>query len=129
MKRFDTILFDLDGTLLNTLADIADSVNIALTQYGYPSRDMFEIRSFVGYGAARLMELSVPDGLNSPYYEKCLVAFRKHYAENMRNKTGVYKGIMELLGQLSKHGYKIAIVSNKSDTETKKLTKDYFKEN
>jgi len=128
MKEYDTVIFDLDGTLLNTLEDLTDSVNFALTLYGFPCRKISEVRSFVGNGVARLMELSMPYGLNNPQYEKCLADFRNHYAANMQNKTNAYKGIMELLEQLSKEDYKIAIVSNKFDKAVKGLNQVYFRE-
>jgi phosphoglycolate phosphatase len=128
MKQYDTVIFDLDGTLLNTLDDLTDSVNFALAQYGFPCRKIEEIRSFVGNGVARLMELSIPDGLKNPQYEKCFVDFRRHYSKNMQNKTDAYKGIKELLLQLVKEGYKIAIVSNKFDKAVKELNKIYFGE-
>lgn len=128
MKKYDTVIFDLDGTLLNTLEDLTDSVNFALTLHGFPCREISEIRSFVGNGVARLMELSTPDGINNPKYEKCLEDFRQHYSGNMQNKTNMYEGIMELLKQLSKKNYKIAIVSNKFDAAVKKLNRIYFGE-
>lgn len=128
MKKYDTVVFDLDGTLLNTLEDLTDSVNFALARYGFPGRKTAEVRSFLGNGAARLMELSIPDGMNNPQYEKCVADFRNHYSVNMQNKTLAYKGIMELLGQLSKEDYKIAIVSNKFDKAVKELNQVYFGE-
>ena len=128
MKKYDTVIFDLDGTLLNTLEDLTDSVNFALALYNFPSRKMAEIRSFVGNGVARLMELSIPDGLNNPQYRKCLEDFRNHYSKNVQNKTSAYNGIMELLRQLSKKEYKIAIVSNKFDEAVKDLNQIYFAE-
>lgn len=128
MKKYDTVIFDLDGTLLNTLEDLTDSVNYALGLYSFPCRTGSEIRSFVGNGVGRLMELSIPDGLNNPQFEKCLSDFRNHYSQNMQNKTDTYKGIMELLRQLSKEDYKIAIVSNKFDTTVKGLNQVYFSE-
>lgn len=126
MKKYDTVIFDLDGTLLNTLEDLTDSVNYALSLYNFPSRKVAEVRSFVGNGVARLMELSIPNGINNPQYEKCLAVFRHHYSMNMHNKTDAYEGIMELLEQLSKENYKIAIVSNKFDTAVKELNEIYF---
>jgi len=126
MNKYDTVIFDLDGTLLNTLEDLTDSVNFALALYGFPCRKMAEVKSFVGNGVARLMELSIPDGINNPQYEKCLADFRHHYSRNMQNKTDAYEGIMELLGQLSKENYKIAIVSNKFDKAVKELNQVYF---
>lgn len=126
MKRWNTVIFDLDGTLLNTLEDLTDSVNFAMSLYGFPCMKMDEVRSFVGNGVARLIELCVPDGKNNPLYEKCLSAFRRNYSENMQNKTDAYEGIMELLQQLSKEKYKMAIVSNKFDSAVKELNKVYF---
>lgn len=126
MKKYDTVIFDLDGTLLNTLDDLTDSVNYALDMHGFPCREIAEVRSFVGNGAARLIELSIPDGLNNLQYEKCLADFRNHYSKNMQNKTGAYNEIIELLEELSKAGYKIAIVSNKFDKAVKGLNQVYF---
>ena len=126
MGKYDTVIFDLDGTLLNTIEDLTDSVNFALGLYGFPHKSLEKIRSFVGNGAARLIELSIPDGASNPMYEKCFVDFRNHYSMNMRNKTDAYEGIMELLRQLLEKKYKIAIVSNKFDTAVKELNKIYF---
>ena len=128
MKKYDTIIFDLDGTLLDTLEDITDSANFSLTMHGFPCRKIEEIRSFVGNGVARLIELAIPDGINNPQYEKCLADFRHHYSRNMQNKTNAYKGIMDLLRHLSKENYKIAIVSNKFDMAVKKRNQVYFGE-
>lgn len=128
MKNYDTIIFDLDGTLLNTLDDLADSVNFALCMHGFPERTIFEIRSFVGNGIARLIELSIPRGMENPKYNECLKDFKLHYSNNMNNKTAPYEGIMELLKRLSHDNYKTAIVSNKFDGAVKKLNKIYFEE-
>lgn len=126
MKKLNTVIFDLDGTLLDTLESIMDSVNFALALYGFPCRRMEEIRSFVGNGGGRLMELSIPDGFHNPLYEKCLADFRNHYSGHMLNKTHAYNGIMEILGQLSQEGYNMAIVSNKFDKAVKELNEVYF---
>jgi phosphoglycolate phosphatase len=128
MKTYDTVIFDLDGTLLNTLEDLTDSVNYSLALYGFPFREIEEVRHFVGNGVAHLMELCIPDGFNNQQFEKCLADFRKHYSQNMQNKTGTYKGTMKLLEQLSKKDYKIAIVSNKFDKAVKELNQIYFGE-
>lgn len=126
MKKYDTVIFDLDGTLLDTLDDLTDSVNFTLVLHGFPCRKKDEVRKFVGNGVARLIELAIPDGINNSQYEKCLADFRYHYSRNMQNKTNAYKGIMELLEQLSKENYKIAIVSNKFDKAVKELNQTYF---
>lgn len=128
MKKYDTVIFDLDGTLLNTLDDLADSVNYTMNTYGFPIRTIEEVKCFVGNGVGRLIELSIPEGLNNPQFEKCLEDFRRHYAENMQIKTDAYEEIMELLEELSKKGYKLAIVSNKFDKAVKGLNRDYFEE-
>lgn len=124
MKKYDTIIFDLDGTLLNTLEDLKDSVNFALKKNGFPLRTIDEVRSFVGNGIKVLMELSVPKNLDNCTLEKCLVDFRHHYEKNMKNKTKPYEGIIDLLEQLT--NYKLAIVSNKIDDAVKDLNQIYF---
>ncbi|MHC1721555.1 MAG: HAD family hydrolase [Clostridiaceae bacterium] len=126
MKKFDTVIFDLDGTLLNTLDDLTDSVNYALSHNGIPCRKKEEIRKFLGNGAAILMERSIPEGSKDPKYGKCLSDFRGHYICNMQKKTGPFDGIMELLEKLSKENFKLAIVSNKFDKAVKGLNKTYF---
>ncbi len=118
----------MDGTLLNTLEDLTDSVNYALGLYGYQKRSIEEVRRFLGNGVGKLMEIVVPDGLNNPLYKKCLESFKNHYSDNIRNKTMPYKGIMELIQQLKKENYKIAVVSNKFDKAVKELVRDFFGE-
>lgn len=122
----DTIIFDLDGTLLNTLEDLQDSTNFALKEFGYQERNIEEIRLFVGNGVAKLIERAIPQGLDNPNFEKCLAIFKKHYAENMYNKTAPYAGIIEMLTKLKLNGYKTAVVSNKFDAAVKELCKKYF---
>jgi len=126
MRKYDTVIFDLDGTLLNTLDDLADSVNEALRIHGFPLRTTQEVRQFVGNGVGRLMECSVPEGRENPKFERCLADFRTHYSGNLQNKTRPYPGIMELLQQLDDQGYRMAVVSNKFDTAVKGLCKTYF---
>lgn len=116
------VLFDLDGTLLDTLDDLRSAVNHALAQYDYPPRTREEIRCFVGNGAARLIQLAVPEGADwEPVYE----LFRPYYASHCRIQTAPYAGIPEALAELSAR-YPIAIVSNKPDAATKSLCADFF---
>lgn len=124
MKK--TVIFDLDGTLLNTLDDLADSTNYALSRFGYPTRTIEEVRQFVGNGVAKLIERAIPDGNNNPNFEKCLSIFKENYAQNMYNKTAPYNGIIEMLSNLKSKGIKIAVVSNKFDLAVKELCKKYF---
>ena len=124
MKK--AVIFDLDGTLLNTLDDLADSTNYALSRFGYPTRTIEEVRQFVGNGVAKLIERAIPDGNNNPNFEKCLSIFKENYAQNMYNKTAPYNGIIEMLSNLKSKGIKIAVVSNKFDLAVKELCKKYF---
>ena len=119
-------IFDMDGTLLNTLEDLMVSTNYALSQFNYPTHTIEEIRFFVGNGVAKLIERAIPDGLNNPNYEKCLEIFKKHYAKNMYNHTSAYVGIPELLKDLKDKGIKTAVVSNKFDLAVKELSNKYF---
>lgn len=128
MSGINTIIFDLDGTLLNTLDDLADGVNYALRKFGYPERSIEEVKSFVGNGVRNLIKLSIPGGLDNPQFENCLEAFREYYSRNMNNRTRPYEGIMELLEKLAENNYKLAIVSNKFDRAVKELAKEFFGE-
>jgi phosphoglycolate phosphatase len=101
----------MDGTLLNSLGDIADGVNYILKKYGYPPRTYDEIKSFVGNGAARLMSKALPDGQQTPDFERILEEYKKYYLDHNNIKTSPYAGIMDLLRELSLKGYKLAIVS------------------
>ncbi len=122
----DTVIFDLDGTLLNTLEDLTDSVNHAMEEFGFPLHTIEEIRSFVGNGAPTLIERSIPQGKENPSYDAVLAAFKEHYAAHCEDKTNPYEGIMELLAQLKEKGYRMAVVSNKFDGAVKRLCGKYF---
>ncbi len=126
--NYNTVIFDLDGTLLNTLEDLTDSVNYALNKFGYPMRTLEEIRQFAGNGVRVLMNMSVPQGTSPKDTAECLEIFRKHYSANMQNKTRPYDGIYDLLKILKEKGCKLAIVSNKYDSAVKTLCKDYYHE-
>lgn len=124
----DTIIFDMDGTLLNTLEDLSDSVNHALKHFGFPARTIEEIRSFVGNGAAKLIERAVPNGKDNPLYEDTLSVYKEYYELHCKNKTRPYDGILPMLDELCEKGYKLGIVSNKPDTPVKELSRVYFGE-
>lgn len=117
----DTIIFDLDGTLLNTLDDLADSVNFALAEFSMKLRSREEIRRFVGNGVKMLINRSVPEGTDDETTQKVFAVFRQHYLKNMENKTAAYDGIMPLLEKLKQSGYKTGVVSNKLDEAVKEL--------
>lgn len=120
------IVFDLDGTLLNTLDDLTDSVNFAMNKFGFKERTVEEIRSFVGDGVRVMMSRAIPNGLANPDFEACLSCFKVHYKDNMFNKTAPYDGIMEMLKHLKMNGIQVSVVSNKFDLAVKHLCKKYF---
>ena len=116
------ILWDLDGTLLDTLEDLADAVNYALAHFGYPERTIEEVRRFVGNGARRLMALAVPEGADA---DAAFEVFHTYYDAHCQIKTKPYEGIPEVLAQLGEK-YPMAIVSNKPDSAVKLLCAQYF---
>ncbi|HEY5575705.1 MAG TPA: HAD-IA family hydrolase [Clostridiaceae bacterium] len=126
MNKFDAVIFDLDGTLLYTLDDVTDSMNYMLKKHNFTLRRKDEIKSFVGEGAGKLMELAIPGGRSNPEFEKCLEDYFAHYFVNMQNKTYPFEGISETVRKLCEGGFKIAVVSNKIDKATKDLTQVYF---
>lgn len=122
----DTILFDMDGTILNTLDDLCDSVNYALNLYELPNRTKNEVRSFLGNGIELLMKRSIGGRLEEDQENNCLEQFKVYYKENMNHKTLPYDGILSLLNKLIAKNYKIGIVSNKFDDAVKELNNVYF---
>lgn len=125
---YDTYIFDLDGTLLSTLGDLAASTNYALRTNGMPERTVDEVRRFVGNGVKKLMERAVPDGLHNPKFDKTYADFRRHYMEHNLDTTKPYDGIMPLLEQLRNRGKKVAVVSNKFYAATQELCRHFFGE-
>ena len=115
------ILFDLVGTLLDTLADLTDATNYALEVHGYPQRSISEIRRFVGNGAANQMRLSVPEGAD---YQSVLATYKPYYDAHCQIKTAPYPGILEALEELK--DYPLAVVSNKPHSAVTVLAKQYF---
>lgn len=113
MKK--AIIFDLDGTLLNTLEDLTDSTNYALRTCGFPERTLEEVRRFVGNGIRKLIERAVPVNADAENISECFTVFCEHYKQNMENKTAEYTGISDMLSALYAAGYKMAIVTNKAD--------------
>ena len=119
-------IFDLDGTLLDTLRDLASAVNFALRKFSFPERTVDEVRSFIGNGVVKLMERSTPDGTDSDTQQRCLDTFRKYYLQHMADTTAPYAQVTDLLSDLRKNGIKIAVVSNKLHPAVEDLCESYF---
>ena len=119
------ILFDLDGTLLDTLQDLIDSTNATLAHFGYPLRTAEEVRQFVGNGAKRLFELALPEGSTPQTVAEALAWFKEYYPAHSQIKTKPYDGILEALEEIRKE-FPVAVVSNKPDVAVKPLCKHYF---
>lgn len=126
MRDFKTYIFDLDGTLLSTLNDLASSTNYALRWAGMPERTIEEVRMFVGNGVKLLMERAIPEGVNNPNFEETYAKFREHYMEHNLDTTRPYDGVPELLHELKRRGKHLAIVSNKFYAATQDLAKHFF---
>lgn len=123
---YEAVIFDLDGTLLDTLEDLADSVNEMLRNFSCPERSLAEVRQFVGNGMKKLVERSVPEDFDIKNFDSAYELFRLSYSRNMRNKTRPYDGILECLGTLRENGIKTVVTSNKNDDAVKNLCREYF---
>ena len=128
MTNYRTYIFDLDGTLLDTLGDLAASVNYALRQNGLPEHTVDDVRRFVGNGVRKLMERAVPDGAANPQFETAYATFREHYMQHALDTTRPYDGIPEVLHALKARGCQLAVVSNKMMAATQELVAHFFPE-
>lgn len=124
--KYNTYIFDLDGTLLSTLGDLAASCNYALRSCGMPERSLDEVRQFVGNGVKMLMIRAVPGGEENADFEKAYAIFREHYMHHNLDTTAPYPGIMDMLKRLSEGGAKLAVVSNKFYAATQELVAHFF---
>ena len=120
------VIFDLDGTLLDTLDDLCNSVNYSLRTNNFPERSLEEVRTFVGNGIRLLIERSVPEGTSKELIDKTFECFKTYYAVLCNDKTKTYLGVMDMLKELKKNGYKIAVLSNKAQYAVTKLCDIYF---
>ena len=123
---YNTYIFDLDGTLLDTLGDLAASVNDALRKHGMPEHSIDDVRRFVGHGVRLLMERAVPDGAANPLFEETFASFRQHYMAHSLDTTKPYEGIPETLADLKARGCHLAVVSNKMMAATQELCRHFF---
>ena len=123
---YKAVLFDMDGTLLDTLEDLRDSTNHVLRQMGYPERSLEEMRRFVGNGAEKQIRRAVPEGTSEEKIMEVLTAYRAYYQDHCQIKTRVYDGLLDMLSELKAKGIKLAVVSNKPDSAVQKLSREYF---
>ena len=123
---YSTYIFDLDGTLLNTLDDLAASVNYALRQYGMPEHPVDAVRRFVGNGVRLLMQRAVPEGADNPMFEEIFVTFRQYYMAHSLDTTKPYENMPQVLATLRSNGCRIAVVSNKMMAATQELCRYFF---
>lgn len=124
--KYNTYIFDLDGTLLDTLQDLANAVNHAMREMNYPERTVDEVRRFIGNGIRMLIKRAAPQGISVEDYEKTLAVFTAYYLDHIADFTKPYDGIAEVIETLKSKGCKVAVVSNKADEAAKKVVKDYF---
>lgn len=124
--RYDTVIFDLDGTLLDTLDDLTDGINHALADFGYPLANRDEVRSRLGYGSAHLISESIPGGRDNPNYQAVFDDYLEFYRAHSSVKTAPYPGVLELLKSLKERGVRCAIVSNKPDSAARILGERWF---
>ena len=124
--KYALVIFDLDGTLLNTLDDLADAANAALAEYGFPPRTTEEIRAFIGNGVSRLIHRVVPEGTDEAVAAAVLARFKAVYTEHVNDKTVPYPGILFLLRELKDRGVRCAVNSNKVDNAVRLLCDAHF---
>ena len=124
--KYDAVIFDLDGTLTDTLDDLKNSVNYALGEFGFPERTLDEGRSFVGNGVRRLIYLSVPENTDEEISENCLTVFKEYYKSHSLIKTKPYDGIIPMLEELKKQGIKTAVVTNKMHEAAEDIVHIFF---
>lgn len=122
----NTVIFDLDGTILNTLDDLTDAVNFAMESHGFPTHSADKIKTFIGNGIRKLVERSIPLNCSEEVLNECFLDFCRYYEEHMNDKTAPYDGIEQLLKELQEADFKTAVVTNKADFAAQSLCKKMF---
>ncbi len=124
--KYNTYIFDLDGTILDTLLDLANAVNFAMRSKGFPERTVDEVRSFIGNGIKVLIKRAVPQETSEKDYAEALEIFTKYYLEHIADYTKPYDGIIDVINELKSKGCKTAVVSNKAHFAAQAVVKDFF---
>ena len=124
--QYKTYIFDLDGTLLDTLGDLAAATNYALRTHGLPEHSVDDVRRFVGNGVRKLMERAIPDGTDNPRFDETFATFRQYNMAHSLDTTRPYQGIPETLEALKARGCRLAVVSNKMLAATQSLCRHFF---
>lgn len=124
--KYKLIIFDMDGTILNTLEDLKNCLNYSLEKNGYPERTLEEVRQFVGNGIYKLIERATPDEIQKEETDKIFADFSEYYKEHCIDLTRPYDGIIDLIKELRHRGYMTAVVSNKLDFAVKDLVDKFF---
>lgn len=124
--KYKLVIFDMDGTILDTLEDLMLSTNYIMDQYGYPTHTLLEIKSYVGNGIYKLIERAAPKGVSKERIDEMFIAFKKHYNLHCKDHTKPYDGIIELIKNLKNKGCKVAVVSNKAHEAVLQLSNEYF---
>lgn len=124
--KYKAVIFDMDGTILNTLEDLKNATNYSLRQFGMPERSLEEVRMFVGNGIRKLVERAVPAGTPKEKIDQILDVFLEYYEIHSADNTSSYPGILELVEKLKKSGIKTAVSTNKADVPAQELGREYF---
>lgn len=124
--KYKAVIFDMDGTILNTLEDLKNATNYSLRQFGMPERSLEEVRMFVGNGIRKLVERAVPAGTPKEKIDQILDVFLEYYEIHSADNTSPYPGILELVEKLKKSGIKTAVSTNKADVPAQELGREYF---
>ena len=124
--KYKAVIFDMDGTILNTLEDLKNATNYSLRQFGMPERSLEEVRMFVGNGIRKLVERAVPSGASEEKIAQVFDVFLEYYEIHSADNTSPYPGILELVEKLKKSGIKTAVSTNKADVPAQELGRKYF---
>lgn len=120
------VIFDLDGTLLDTVPDLGASANVALRQFAMPERPLGDYRALIGHGIRNLVRQAVPEGTTEERFEQVLAFYLNYYPEHCAEQTAVFPGIRELIARLTERGYTLGVLSNKTETTTQRLIAHFF---